>query len=208
MAVAKRGNQMPEYAFIFHKELMNADTINALSRLMKPCIEAGTIEQFPIPKEPTVKKAVKKNDYPDWFEGLWGKLLVKVGKPETLKACNNAFKRGYTLEDIEGGIQGYNQEEKRRSGQHGYQKHAPHRWIDKDRFLDGHSNNPDQPARSNRDITIAMHENTLGFTVRGANRDILWGAINDGDVTCDIIAENKDKWSNEAEFIEWTKTRG
>lgn len=187
-------------AYILHSEKMGAKVANTLWHIMKPLIESKAIEVIEVP---VPKKAGTKNPYPDWFEPFWKKLPVRSNKPETLEACLEVLKQGYTVFDIEKGIPGYARDEARRSKSPDYQKHSPHRWIKKHRFLDDHNHSPDAPIKSNRDITISMFENSIGFCVTKSNRDMLWSAINEGNVTCSIIEENKGKWADEPGFIRW-----
>ena len=103
---------MTKVAWIFHKSKMNHIQSDECASFLKRYRDEGLAEHIELEDKPS-KKTIKKNDYPEWFEDLWRKLPIKTGKPETLKACEDALKRGYTALDIEKGIPGYAAEEKR-----------------------------------------------------------------------------------------------
>jgi len=156
----------------------------------------------PAKKKRGAKKAAR-NEYPQWFEDLWKDLPVRVGKPQTLQACQEVFKDGYTLEDIRAGIPGYAKEEKRRSLSPDYQKHAPHRWINNHRFLDGQEQNPDKAIKSGADLLVEPLEKALNYRIINHDRVMLLQIVDDMPV--EKLLEHTNTRPEYESFQDWLR---
>ena len=154
-------------------------------------------------KKAATKKTVPKGKYPEWFEKLWAQLPVKVGKPDTLKACEEVFKVGYTVEDIERGIPGYAKDEKRRSKAPDYQKHAPHRWIKNHRFLDAQDHSPDKALKTGTEIMIEPLEKALNYRIHSHDLVTLLQILD--EVTVEQLLERTNTYPEYESFLDWLR---
>jgi hypothetical protein len=192
---------MAGIAFTLDKSRIPLDKQEEIREVLRAWNKEGWLS-WDKPKRSPSKKAAK-NQYPEWFESFWKDLPIRVGKPDTLKACEEVFKAGYTLEDIRRGIPGYTADEARRSKAPDYQKHAPHRWIKNHRFLDDQNHSPDKQLKSASDILIEPLEKKLGIRIINSDRVMLMQILD--TVTIEQLLAKARHWNKHTTFEDWLR---